>query len=511
MNAINIYMLTRELDEKLLPEYEKALSGRDEALKIRMDEINLIRALTYNLFSNHVDDYFFDNWFYSFSIPQISKEFDLLKLTKDIVINIELKSQEIPLEKVEKQLKKNRYYLSNVATTIFSFTYMLCNDNIAVLYKYENDSLHKTSFEDLIQCLNLFPNAIDKDIEKLFRPSDYLISPFNTPQKFVDNKYFLTNQQQEIKKEIVEKILQNRGLWGIWGAAGTGKTLLLYDIAKTLSANYQVGIIHCGLLNNGHQYLKGHLNNISIIEAKEITDSWLDTCQIICVDETQRLFKDSLTMVLNKYEAERLTGCIFSYDPVQSLSRAEVIRNNRKRLTEIEGFNEKKLTNHIRTNPELCSFIRNIMRLYDRPQNRIKYDNVSIVYANDQTEADIITRFYRNNDYTLISFTTSRYYPNSIDHYSDFINSHKVIGQEFNNVVIVLDNNFRYNADGELEGKTHPNPDYLFPKLFYQNISRAREKLCLVILNNIDLFEKLLAVKNNTIQFTPKGEDNIGG
>lgn len=58
-----------------------------------------------------------------------------------------------------------------------------------------------------------------------------------------------------------------------------------------------------------------------------------------------------------------------------------------------------------------------------------------------------------------------------------------------------MDKNFRYSNEGILQAYEHPNPDYLFPRLFYQNITRARQKLCIIVLDNIDLFTKLLSIK----------------
>ena len=56
---------------------------------------------------------YLDNFIYGFSIPQISKEFDLLKIYENgPVINIELKSRMIDEKKIEYQLKKNQYYLT---------------------------------------------------------------------------------------------------------------------------------------------------------------------------------------------------------------------------------------------------------------------------------------------------------------------------------------------------------------------------------------------------------------
>ena len=47
------------------------------------------------------------------------------------------------------------------------------------------------------------------------------------------------------------------------GAPGTGKTLLLYDIAKTLSKNGKTVIIHCGELTSGQYKIRNELDNLN--------------------------------------------------------------------------------------------------------------------------------------------------------------------------------------------------------------------------------------------------------
>lgn len=111
-------------------------------------------------------------------------------------------------------------------------------------------------------------------------------------------------------------------------------------------------------------------------------------------------------------------------------------------------------------------------------------------------DADFLRKFYAKNDYRFIPLTPSNKIKTPWNKYDVFHqNSHKVIGQEYDNVIVLLDNNFRYSDDGILQAREHPNPDYLFEKLFYQNITRAREKLCIIVVQNIDLFEKLLIIK----------------
>lgn len=492
MRAVSLYSLTRLEETSLYSLYEKALSQRDEEKKVRVEEIDMIRSLCMNLRLRCKSMGLLDNWFYSFSIPQIGKEFDLLKIEHGkLVINLELKSQPVAKEQIEKQLKQNRYYLSHLGEEIYSFAYVRECETIASLYMYD-DELKNCTFDKLIECLLKIKVPISENIEGLFRAKDFLISPLNTPEKFLNNQYYLTLQQESIKREIC---MERKGLWGIKGSAGTGKTLLLYDIAKEFGKTQKVYIVHCGVLSEGHRYLSKHLKEVCVLDAKSLRSIKLEQNSAIFVDETQRLYGSGMDMILEAFENDISNICVFSYDYAQSLSKKEVARNNPKRLNEIDGFQECKLTDKIRTNKEIFSFIRNMMRITDKPQSPISYKNIDVLFAGSIDVADIIINEYNKRGYQFITLTPSQYVGNLIDHYSGYINSHHVIGQEFDNVVVVLDNNFRYSEDGILQGKEHPNPNYLFPRLFYQNISRAREKLCIIVLDNIELFTTLLEVK----------------
>ena len=179
-------------------------------------------------------------------------------------------------------------------------------------------------------------------------------------------------------------------------------------------------------------------------------------------------YASTLASILELYNEGIIEGCIFSYDFAQCLSKKEIRRNNPQKLRNIYGFQEMKLSDRIRTNIVIFSFIRTMLRLTEVPRKPMNYDCIDIMYANDITESDKLLRLYKNKGYTFITFTPSQFVSNGIDHYSANINSHQVIGQEFDNVVIIMDNNFRYSDDGDLEGKEHPNPDYLFSRLFYE-------------------------------------------
>ena len=99
----------------------------------------------------------------------------------------------------------------------------------------------------------------------------------------------------------------------------------------------------------------------------------------------------------------------------------------------------------------------------------------------------------------FITYTNSIYVSNSIDLYHGDFDTHHVIGQEFDNVIIMMDQNFKYE-DGVLQGKPHPYENYLFAKLFYQAVTRAREKLCIVVVDNYKLFTDINSIKYKYIE-----------
>lgn len=73
-----------------------------------MDDIDILMADMHACGACGED---FDNWFVGYSIPQIGKEFDLLRFGADSVIDLEIKRTGT-LQKIERQLRRNSYYIS---------------------------------------------------------------------------------------------------------------------------------------------------------------------------------------------------------------------------------------------------------------------------------------------------------------------------------------------------------------------------------------------------------------
>ena len=166
-----------------------------------------------------------DCFFLGYCIPRIGKEFDLLRFSEHICVNIELKNRSTE-ETVLRQLLRIRYYLRALDRTLYLFTYIATEDR---LYTLKNGALAEGSWEELASLLRLPPETEVKDPDLLFRPERYLISPVYTPNRFLTGEYFLTGHQEAIRNEILQS---DARLFGIEGRSGTGKTLLLYDLYR---------------------------------------------------------------------------------------------------------------------------------------------------------------------------------------------------------------------------------------------------------------------------------------
>ena len=91
MKAISIYALTRNQNMECVQKLERQLSGRDFFLRIKEWELESMKALVKQL-ELHMEEVYKLRFFYSFQIPKLGKEFDLLQIKDDQIVNIELKS-----------------------------------------------------------------------------------------------------------------------------------------------------------------------------------------------------------------------------------------------------------------------------------------------------------------------------------------------------------------------------------------------------------------------------------
>ena len=115
-------------------------------------------------------------------------------------------------------------------------------------------------------------------------------------------------------------------------------------------------------------------------------------------------------------------------------------------------------------------------------------------YTEETALREYIDYLETNKNWKAITYTTSQYEVNRLSYLSNICLStaHDVIGQEFDKVVFGMDENFKYDE----ENKLLSHGSYYSGKgMLYQIVTRVINQLKIVVLDNPDLYCKILEIK----------------
>ncbi len=485
MRPVNLFMLSRPVSDRVFPVFEGQLSLRDDPLYPHEVEPPCIRHLVELLFEEGLDIAQLDGFFYSYIIPQVGKEFDLLRFSHRSVLNIELKSQGARRDKIQKQLLRNKYYLGYLQLDIQLFTYVDGRD--ILYYLDEENQLVEASFSQLAHCLRQQLPPFPSDIKQLFHPGDFLVSPLTTPQKFIADSYFLTPQQEYFELDFLASLptLTTDHFFGIEGGPGTGKTLLLYDILKNCARYHPCCLIHCCQLTQGHEILQDAMANTRFFSGDEPLDlAALAQYRYLFIDEFHRMSQSQFHQIQQLAKAHHQV-VVCAFDPNQRLATMEPIPSCIQ-LATLPNYTEYKLSQKLRTTRELTSFIHRLMDL-KHPDRLRSYPSITIFYADGQEEAQQSLDYFSGQNYTYIHYPQSPSYGYGID-------SQHIAGQEFDQVAMVLDHRFYYDETGKLCAHNQPDSDFLYHQFLYLGLTRVKTRLAIIVANNPPLFERILTI-----------------
>ncbi len=464
MKSVSIYALTRKQNLSNLSRLEYHLSGREKPLKMRTWEINSMRALVDQL-EKYMQEVYRLRLFYSFQILRLGKEFDLLQVKENQIVNIELKSGAVSEDAIRRQLIQNRYYLAILGRPVRSYTYISSQNRLVRLTNH--DHIVEAEWEQL--CAELQEKSADfsGNLEDLFQAEWYLISPLTQPERFLKKEYFLTAQQKDIERQILKSIrIKRGGYYHFSGLPGTGKTLLLYDIAMKLSGRQMVCIIHCGASGQEWKRLHERLRRIVWVSDSQITaEMRLDEYETVLVDEAHLLDKETLENIV---EAAGKRPVIFTSDCEDQLSPEEVDQSVKLGIAKLPEIQTFRLTNRIRTNEEISSFVQNMMHIPDYKSGR-RFPHVTVFYANDDQEAA-----------NLIQDAKKQGYQHLLES--------EVAEKAYDSVAIILDGNYFYDSKKYLRSKKRT-----VRNLFHQ-LNSAKEKLMLIVKDNEPFYAMLLGL-----------------
>ena len=460
-NAINLFDLIALDNKELNKKYLKYYLHYNKKKQYRNEEIETIRSLV-NILKLDYDTC--KCFYYSYQLPHLNKELDLLKVAKKAIINIELKSMPVSLEKIEKQLRQNRYYLNLFHKKIYTLNYCSFNNKV---YEYINDALVERDLVYLKNILLINSKPLAINLDDIFSPSNMLISPIHNPIRFLNNDYLLTDSQQMVKSQLIKTLMKNESV-SLTGSSGTGKTLLLYDIAKNI--NKRVLIIEPFKIVEGHKIIMDKCSNIVFKEKND--DVAKISYDLLIVDEVQRLSYSMFHNIINNINNSNIS-LLVSYDEKQRISNTDEFISI---ITELKGItlnNNYRLSQIIRANKDISLFLNS---LFDSSKKINLDDNIRIKYISKDNLYNEINDSIKNG-YSFISYIDSKdNYPfESVVYTKDSIN------KEFDNVCMVLDDRFYYE-NNKLKSKLLDD-NLIYTRILYQGLSKARRKILLLVTN----------------------------
>lgn len=474
MKAINIVSLVNAKKDLSDENFQRYIKSFQLNPKMRATEIADFATLIEELIAIGASTRHFNHFFVGYAIAQISKEFDLLRIGSNFILNVELKLESTE-ERIEKQLVQNAHYLRFLNLPIYNFTFVT---QTRKFYKLHDGRLQDANLYELLQLLETQRVVKDAVIDDLFDPVNYLVSPIDEPVSFMNDEYFLTAQQTTFKVEMMNRPQVFRKWLAIEGGPGTGKTLLTYDIAKAyMEAGYSVGIVHCRPLQSGQRTLNRHFDwNILNIDER-FEQKYYD---VLIVDEAQNLTNAEVHRLL-KYEDKYKPKMIISYDPQLYFNGAPIIPYI-ERFVKLIRYELKVI---IRYNKEIHTFINCLFDMYYRSEYPA-FKQISVQYFSEMSDALLYMDSLEESNWTVINVVTE----SKLDQQE----TKDIIGQEFDYVAAVMDEHFYYKENLRLScaGINHLNEQPT--KILFQALTRTRKKLQLIIVNNEQVLQNVLAI-----------------
>lgn len=414
------------------------------------------------------------------------EQFDILRFAKDSILNVELKSQypQDGLNGIYDQLDRHTYLLNTLEKNVFAYTFVL---NTNELFKIDQGKLVKIDFREVAN--NIEEEYIEENSLKLIDASTILISPYSEPDKFIKSRYFLNHRQKEIRNLILRN---NRGKFSISGGAGTGKSLVLFDLAKEFNKNQSILYIFVANIRDSSELSAkyGFLFK-SISEIKKWTIDDYNRFDVILIDEAQRLTRDQYDVFINS-----TATIIFSVDKEQVLKHNEKSEDIQALLDANPNVENHKLTDRVRSDKSLSTFIKKLFDLKARHLEPMEFPKVNVVYFSNVCDAREFIRDCEKVDnyccieiaeYTTVASRVKK--RNQI--LSDSENGFTVIGREYDNVLIPIDERVYYDEDAKLIAVTYEYYPYLEINNLFEGITRVKQNLLFVVINNTVMFKTI--------------------
>ena len=209
----------------------------------------------------------------------------------------------------------------------------------------------------------------------------------------------------------------------------------------------------------------------------------------LCIDDGHQIQQSDLRYICDFAEKFQIP-VIFSYDLEDAMEPQERSMCGAAVIESMESFTKYKLTNRIRVNSEISSFIHSLMHA-NRMHHREFYPRIQVAYANNKEEAKVFLENYMADGFVYIR---DERLDNFHVNVRTAIEVNQALSKDFERVVMLLDESFRYTSDGYLvsdclEGEINSKVRCLF-----HGLNRAKQQIALVVKNNLSIFDMILQI-----------------
>jgi hypothetical protein len=134
----------------------------------------------------------------------------------------------------------------------------------------------------------------------------------------------------------------------------------------------------------------------------------------------------------------------------------------------------------------MFSFLQNLFHRKEKARN-IDYSCIDVLYAGSREEAEAILSYYREKGYRKITL------PGEDAEIFGGLGEEEIVGNEFECILLILDSRFYYDNEKRLRCRGEASEEA--PALLYEGISRTRERLCILVLEDEELFDHVLSIR----------------
>ena len=261
-------------------------------------------------------------------------------------------------------------------------------------------------------------------------------------------------------------------------------------------------IFFCGIIKN-YEYLT-NLYGFEIIPISKLIDLGFDILKnydLVLFDEFQRIRQ---AQFLNIKEL-KFNKVVFSIDQQQTIHRYEIDRDIKNNLCEYYNPIVHNLDKKIRQDKKMSNFILKFLNAKTKGISPDNYNNVSVLYFDSDESARRYLKYkYYTDKYIIIELTEFKTKDGFIQRrkLSNISNNiHEVVGKEYDNVAVVFDEHTTFNNDADLnsnyssssEYKHYPYNEY---NSYFEALTRVREHLELVVVDNEEIYLRILEILN---------------